>query len=255
MSFKGYGWYVSATATLLYCSYFVHNVVAWIKVLPFFIGRQPFFDEKTGKIVRWIYISSLACTAPALIFEAFNNFRFNNNINPLYTRVRPYEFLMKDPWWLFTNIVLLHIIARTYGVSIFRLVRSSPRLGILLCAVFLAIGFTAVDIAATIVQSALSHVDGINPYWKLSLVFKCLTDAIMLDDFATELKRLGMRRMQRDQLSPKRQSSSTIENQSGLGHALKIHFSNGKVEALEAPEKVKRQPSDEGCFLEIEHIA
>jgi len=31
----------------------------------------------------------------------------------------------------------------------------------------------------------------INPYWKLTLVFKCLSDNVMLDDFKTELRKLG----------------------------------------------------------------
>ena len=64
-------------------------------------------------------------------------------------------------------------------------------MGILLLAIVLAICFTIIDVVATILEGKLSTVDGINPYWKLSLVFKCLTDAIMLDDFATELKRIG----------------------------------------------------------------
>ena len=33
--------------------------------------------------------------------------------------------------------------------------------------------------------------DRINPYWKLALVFKCLTDNIMLDDFKSVLQRLS----------------------------------------------------------------
>jgi hypothetical protein len=37
----------------------------------------------------------------------------------------------------------------------------------------------------------LTPRDRINVYWKLALVFKCLTDNIMLDDFKTELKKLG----------------------------------------------------------------
>ena len=40
-------------------------------------------------------------------------------------------------------------------------------------------------------QLLISVSDSINPYWKLALVFKCLTDNIMLDDFSTELKRIG----------------------------------------------------------------
>jgi hypothetical protein len=31
---------------------------------------------------------------------------------------------------------------------------------------------------------------GINPFWKLSFVFKCLTDSVVLDDFKTALDRL-----------------------------------------------------------------
>lgn len=95
MSFPGYGWYVSSTAVLLYASYFLHNVVAWIKVGPFFTGRQPFFDYRVGKTVRKVYFLTLAPTAPTLIFEAVNNFLYNNNINDLFERTRPYEFLMR----------------------------------------------------------------------------------------------------------------------------------------------------------------
>lgn len=50
--------------------------------------------------------------------------------------------------------------------------------------------------AATVADKQCS----INPWWKLSLVFKCLTDTIMLDDFKTELKRLGVKRMREDEL-------------------------------------------------------
>lgn len=37
----------------------------------------------------------------------------------------------------------------------------------------------------------LTFMYSINPYWKLALVFKCLTDNIMLDDFKTALRKLG----------------------------------------------------------------
>ena len=104
----------------------------------------------------------------------------------------------RDPWWLFTNAVLLYIIAKTYGSNIFQLISSCPRLGILLLAICLAVVFTIMDILASTLGDKLSTVDGINPYWKLSLVFKCLTDAIMLDDFQTELGRLSVARLQRE---------------------------------------------------------
>lgn len=36
-----------------------------------------------------------------------------------------------------------------------------------------------------------NYCNRINPYWKLALVFKCLTDNILLDDFKSVLQRLG----------------------------------------------------------------
>lgn len=42
-----------------------------------------------------------------------------------------------------------------------------------------------------LVRTHADKDDRINPYWKLTLVFKCLTDNIMLDDFKTELQKLG----------------------------------------------------------------
>ena len=95
MAFPGYDWYLSSTAALLYCSYFMHNVVAWVKIRPFFVGSRPFFDPNKGRRVQWVYLGTLALTAPPLIFQIFNNFRFFNNINDMYERVRPYEALMR----------------------------------------------------------------------------------------------------------------------------------------------------------------
>ena len=198
MNFHGYGWYLSSTAALLYCSWVVHNIVAWIKIRPFFIGQGSFFPPSVGPKVQITYLATLALTVPPIILQIFDNFRYFNNINPLYRKVRPYEPLFRDPWWIFTNIILLHVIRKTYGTSVFRLIGQSPRLGILLAAVCLAIIFTIMDILASIL-TGLSTVDGINPYWKLSLVFKCLTDTIMLDDFKTELKKLGFARMEREE--------------------------------------------------------
>ena len=47
-------------------------------------------------------------------------------------------------------------------------------------------------IACSSVTGALSSSlpVGINPFWKLSFVFKCLTDTVVLDDFKTALDRL-----------------------------------------------------------------
>jgi hypothetical protein len=214
MNFSGYGWYLSSTAALLYCSWVIHNIVAWIKIRPFFIGQGCFFPSKVGPKVQIAYLVTLALTIPPIILQIFDNFRYFNNINPLYRSVRPYEPLFRDPWWVFTNIVLLHVIRKTYGTSVFRLIRQSPRLGILLAAVCLAIIFTIIDILASILPG-LSTVDGINPYWKLSLVFKCLTDTIMLDDFKTELRRLGFARMEREEARRKSTALATKDSFTG----------------------------------------
>lgn len=190
MSFDGYGWYLSSTAALLYCSYFTHNVVAWLKIKPFFVGPQASFRPVVCKRVTVVYLTTLAMTAPVMIFQIYNNFRYFNNISRLYEKSRPYEPLYRDPWWLFSIFTLFHIIRKCYSINVFRLVRKSPRFGILLTAIFLAVAFTIIDIISSIVPG-LSVTDGINPYWKLALVFKCLTDNIMLDDFKSVLQRLG----------------------------------------------------------------
>jgi hypothetical protein len=50
--------------------------------------------------------------------------------------------------------------------------------------------FTIVDILS--VTDAFQSIlpDGLNPFWKLSFVFKLLTDTIILDDFKTALDKL-----------------------------------------------------------------
>ncbi|KAJ9647014.1 hypothetical protein H2201_007183 [Coniosporium apollinis] len=95
MSFDGYGWYLSSTAALLYCSYFLHNVVAWIKIKPFFTDSRSLFQPKTGKIVSRVYLITLAMTIPPILLQIVNNFRFFNNINDFYREVRPTEPLFR----------------------------------------------------------------------------------------------------------------------------------------------------------------
>jgi len=95
MSFDGYGWYLSSTAALLYCSYFVHNVVAWIKIRPFFTDTTSLFQPKTAKLVSRIYLVTLALTIPPFVLQIVANFLFFNNIGQLYSRVRPTEPLFR----------------------------------------------------------------------------------------------------------------------------------------------------------------
>lgn len=60
----------------------------------------------------------------------------------------------------------------------------------MLAAMFLSVCFIILDVLSvtSVLKNALPV--GINPFWKLSFVFKCLTDSVVLDDFKTALDRL-----------------------------------------------------------------
>lgn len=237
MDFRGYGWYLSSTATLLYCSWFIHNLVAWMKIKPFFMDpRGSLFTQKTGKWVRNVYLGSLILTIGPIILQIYDNFRFFNGYSDFYVKVRPYEPLFRDPWWVFTCLVLFHVVSKCYGTGVLELIKRSPRFGILLAAILLALTFTALDIASSI-HNFLGGTDGINPWWKLSLVFKCLTDTIMLDDFKTELKRLGIKRMKQDEI--RRQSTALVLEDKDTDE-------NGELEFADAlnvsPERLAEDP-------------
>merc|ERR1711939_1295846 len=75
-------------------------------------------------------------------------------------------------------------------LSITQIVRILPRFAVMLGAMILSICFIVLDVLS--VTSALKSAlpVGINPFWKLSFVFKCLTDSVVLDDFKTALDRL-----------------------------------------------------------------
>lgn len=60
----------------------------------------------------------------------------------------------------------------------------------MLGAMLLSIIFIILDVLSVTSVLANSLPTGINPFWKLSFVFKCLTDSVVLDDFKTALDRL-----------------------------------------------------------------
>lgn len=55
----------------------------------------------------------------------------------------------------------------------------------------LSVVFIILDLLAVTPAIALGVI---NPYWKLALVFKCLTDTIILDDFKSSLDKLSRHR-------------------------------------------------------------
>jgi hypothetical protein len=93
--FEGYGWYLSSTAALLYLSYILHNCVAWLKVAPFLHGKSTIFKPRFVKWTTRIYLSTLILTVPPILFQISDNFRFFNGYGGWYTRIRPYEPLMR----------------------------------------------------------------------------------------------------------------------------------------------------------------
>ncbi|KAH6633038.1 hypothetical protein C7974DRAFT_163681 [Boeremia exigua] len=170
-----YGWYLSATATLLFISYFLHNVVAWLKIRPFL----PIWGSR-------LFIISLLCVQPFWVAEAWSNFSYFNGLgSDANVRMRPWEALVRDPWWIFTTWKLIDAIKKTYGFKIWSLIRINSRFGIMLLCMFLSIAFLLTDAAVSAARVTTSS--GINPYWRFALVFKCASDTIFLDDFKSVL--------------------------------------------------------------------
>jgi hypothetical protein len=56
----------------------------------------------------------------------------------------------------------------------------------------LSVVFIIIDILSV---TPVIRIGVINPFWKFALVFKCLTDTIILDDFKTALDKLSRMRM------------------------------------------------------------
>lgn len=94
----------------------------------------------------------------------------------------------------------------------------------MLAAMALSIIFCLLDILS--VTSVLSDAlpTGVNPFWKLALVFKCLTDTLVLDDFKTALDKLWSLRRESlgsgTPLVPRHDSHNTKRRPEGGAHQL-----------------------------------
>ncbi|KAL2005585.1 hypothetical protein VTN00DRAFT_10078 [Thermoascus crustaceus] len=174
-----YGWYLSVTAIGLNISWSLHNVIAWMKNRPFLSRRVSIF-----------YIVTVLMVQPYWVLEIYANFTYFNNINKIFLKTRPMEPLFRDPWWIFTTCSLFYTIKREYNFSIVELVRVSPRFGIMLLSMCLSIAFIIVDTCTVLNAWHLPLPTGVEPFWKLSFIFKCLCDSVILDDFKTALDRL-----------------------------------------------------------------
>jgi hypothetical protein len=200
-----YGWYLSATATLLFISYFLHNVVSWLKIRPF--------------LPRWgsrLFIISLLCVQPFWVTEAWSNFQYFNSLgSDANVRTRPWEALLRDPWWIFTTWKLISAIKKTYGFKLWALVRINTRFGIMLLCMVISIVFLLTDVAVS--AAKLSSNSGINPYWRFALVFKCASDTIFLDDFKSVLDDIVARKFSSTGNGIHRRSATRSPHRDSLG--------------------------------------
>ncbi|KAJ5923186.1 hypothetical protein N7454_008431 [Penicillium verhagenii] len=174
-----YGWYLSVTAIGLNISWALHNVIAWMK-------NRPFLSRRVSRI----YIFTVALCWPYWVLEIYANFTFFNNINSVFVHTRPLEPFFRDPWWVFTTVSLFWTIKREYGFGIWELILISPRFGVMLVSMCLSIAFIIVDTLSAYQVFKNTLPIGIQPFWKLSFILKCLCDTVILDDFKTALDRM-----------------------------------------------------------------
>ncbi|KAL4953305.1 hypothetical protein BDW69DRAFT_200261 [Aspergillus filifer] len=175
-----YGWHLSASAISFNMSWSLHNVIAWMK-------NRPFFSKK----VSMIYVATVVLVQPYWVLEIYANFTYFNNINKVFERMRPLEPLFRDPWWVYTTLSLSYTIKKEYSFSLTELISISPRFGIMLGAMCLSFAFVIVDACSVLgVFKSANLPKGLQPFWKLSFVFKCLCNTVILDDFKTALDRM-----------------------------------------------------------------
>lgn len=176
-----YGWWLSVAATCLHVSNGLHNVIAWLKI-------KPFLSKRSSRI----FIGTVILVQPYWIVEIYATFAFFNDLrnNRLFIWTRPIETIFRDPWWVAASIKLMWTLKSTYEMTFRQVVTISPRFAVMLAAMVAGLVFVLMDILS--VTDALTEAlpVGVNPFWKLALVFKCLTETIILDDFKTALDRL-----------------------------------------------------------------
>lgn len=132
------------------------------------------------------FILSLLAVQPFWIAEAWSNFEYFNSLGTdVNERMRPWEALVRDPWWIFTTWKLIDAIKKTYGFKLWALININRRFGVMLACMFISIGFLLTDVGVS--AARVTADSGINPYWRFALVFKCASDTIFLDDFKSVL--------------------------------------------------------------------
>lgn len=73
----------------------------------------------------------------------------------------------RDGWWIFTTCRLIYVIKHTYNISLWELIKESPRFGVLVASMLLSIAFVFIDVAVTVRQLSTAGDAGVNPFWKV----------------------------------------------------------------------------------------
>jgi hypothetical protein len=226
--------YLSSTATLLFISYQIHNIVSWLKIRPFL--------PKWGS---YLFIGSLIAVQPFWVAEAWSNFEYFNNLGSTANlRMRPWEALVRDPWWIFTTWKLIDIISKTYMFKVWDLVKINPRFGVMLACMFTSIAFLLTDIVINALRK--SSLSGINPYWRFALVFKCASDTIFLDDFKSVLDDIVQRKMysaggtvHRGSQKGRKRRHSSLEPRQLEGEYIECGPMRGPVTNISSPQSTR----------------
>jgi hypothetical protein len=110
-----------------------------------------------------------------------------------------------------------------------------------------SIVFILVDILSVTKVISLELANGINPFWKLAFVFKCLTDTVVLDDFKTALDKLSRYKM--DQIRDFSLAGSGNYGPAGGSHWLEL--SRGRSENGKGDGPMGAVPMD-GIRVDVE---
>ncbi|KAF2878274.1 hypothetical protein BDV95DRAFT_589233 [Massariosphaeria phaeospora] len=224
-----YAWWLSIGAIFLNASWSLHNVIAWMKIKPFL-----------SRPVSLIFIGTVILAQPYWILEIYANFSYFHGHTKLFEKTRPFEALCRDPWWIFTTVMLFWTIKTQYEITLKEIMRISPRFGIMLGAMVLSIIFIALDICSVTGAFSSGLPVGINPFWKLAFVFKSLTDSVVLDDFKMALDRLRAFKISRLGSFSQDTSDRRTHNNGSLVNTW---------EALEREAKRKPLPSPDGDYV------
>jgi hypothetical protein len=151
-----------------------------------------------------------------------------------------------DPWWIFTTVNLFWNVKYRYNFGFVELARISPRFAIMMASMCVSIVFILVDILSVTKVLSLELANGINPFWKLAFVFKCLTDTIILDDFKTALDKLSRYKM--DQI---RDISGASGNHGTADRDHWMELSRGRSQAARGDGQIGTVPLD-GIRVDVE---